>query len=172
MQPHYGPSSQANPINPVIPIQWSTRLCSKKNWREPSALNLGNPVTSVPSIRFLWKSKDFLVTREQKVRCHGPPGSARAQPWSIQSWNTTPSPLAYNQEVPSPHSGGQAKSFLSLCPLANKHANKLPIRKNLVLTDNWNFFSALPLLTHTDLGMLGHIWPQFWLFLLVKQFWW
>ena len=106
MQPRYGPSSQANPINPVIPIQWSTRLCSKKNWREPSALNLWNPVTSVPSIWFLWKSKDFLVTREQKVRCYVPPGSARARPWSIQSWNTTPSggtsPLTYYQEVSSP----------------------------------------------------------------------
>ena len=48
------------------------RLCSKKNWREPSALNQWKPVkTSVPSIWFLWKSKDFLVAREQKLGATG-----------------------------------------------------------------------------------------------------
>ena len=37
-----------------------TRLCSKKKWREPV------PVKSrVPSILFVWKSWNFLVTREQ-----------------------------------------------------------------------------------------------------------
>ena len=47
----------------------TTKLCSKKNWGEPSALNCWNPVC--PALWFLWKSKDFLVAREQKLGTTG-----------------------------------------------------------------------------------------------------
>ena len=47
------------------------RLCSKKNCREPSALNLCNPGCLV-----LWFTKIPGCPRA-KVRLQGPPGSAR-----------------------------------------------------------------------------------------------
>ena len=52
---------------PFLPL---ARLCSKKNWRQPSTLNLWNPVC--PAKWFLWKSKDFLVAREQKLQMQAP----------------------------------------------------------------------------------------------------
>ena len=45
------------------------RLCSKENWREPSALNLSK--SRVPSIWSVWKIWDFLVARRQKLGAGG-----------------------------------------------------------------------------------------------------
>ena len=57
----------------------TTRLRSKKNWREPSALNLWNPsaqhMTSIKKLR-------FSSRRRTKVRHQGPRDSTRAQPWT------------------------------------------------------------------------------------------
>ena len=39
----------------------------------------------VPSIWFVWKNLRFSSRPRAKVRCQGPPGSARAQPWCLRS---------------------------------------------------------------------------------------
>ena len=52
----------------------TTRLCSKKNWREPSALNLLNPgaqhMTSIKKLRFFSRQRT-------KVMHQGPRDSTR-----------------------------------------------------------------------------------------------
>jgi len=65
------------------------RLCSKKNWREPSVLNLWNPVS--PAYDSYEKAKISSRPRTKKVRHHRPPGSARAQACMFdmhQLWNS------------------------------------------------------------------------------------
>ena len=47
----------------------NSRLCSKSNWREPSALNL-RVNHRVPSIESLWKIYNFLVRKEHTSKGH------------------------------------------------------------------------------------------------------
>ena len=48
---------------------YNARLCSKKNWWEPSALNLWNPVC--PAYMIPMKNLRFLVAQEQKLGATG-----------------------------------------------------------------------------------------------------
>ena len=50
----------------MIIIMFSSRLCSKKNWSEPSALNLSNPVC--PAYMISMKKQRFSsCTRKKKL---------------------------------------------------------------------------------------------------------
>ena len=60
-----------------------SRLCSKKNWREPCALNFWHP--GCPTYDYYMKKQRFSSNPRTKVRWHRPPASsARAQPCSVQ----------------------------------------------------------------------------------------
>lgn len=64
------------PVNKVITCK--ARLCSKKNWREPSAMSLWNP--RCPHM-ISKKDLDFFSSQlEGRVRQQGPQDTARVQP--------------------------------------------------------------------------------------------
>ena len=65
--------------SPCLPL---ARLCSKKNWRQPSTLNLWNPVC--PANDFCEKAKIFWSpeNKSYRCRCHGPQSTAWS--WSIK----------------------------------------------------------------------------------------
>ena len=63
----------------------SARLCSKKNWGKPSALNLCNPRRPA----FDLYEKRFCSSPRANVRRHRPPGAARVQPWVQYTTSST-----------------------------------------------------------------------------------
>ena len=59
----------------------NTRLCSKKNWRKPSVVNLWN--LGCPAYDLYEKRLIFPGCQRAIVGCQeGPPGAATAQPWN------------------------------------------------------------------------------------------